>query len=101
MSSTDWQDEKQQEVFEGTLKGLEARKRKDPKFTLETAQAELNHFYIQDGNNWLGRGELGDIVISATIAAYEHFISEWRSQSDSASNGPKQENPHASGNPSR
>lgn len=78
MSSTGWQEQKEEEIFEGTLKSLETRRRKDPHYTLQSAQAELDHFYIQDGNNWLGRGELGDVIMSATIAAYEHFIFEWR-----------------------
>lgn len=78
MSSTDWQEQKRQEVFESSLKGLENRKRIDPGFTLLDACSALEHLYVLDGNNWQGRGELGDIVTSATIAAYEHFIFEWR-----------------------
>jgi hypothetical protein len=77
MSSTDWQDKKRQEVFESTLRGLESRRRIDSTFTLDDLRSALNHLYILDGNDLIGRGELGDIVSSATIAAYEHFQSEW------------------------
>jgi hypothetical protein len=77
MSSTDWREKKREEVFESTLKGLQNRHRIDSSFTLEDLRSALNHLYILDGNDWLGRGELGDIVSSATIAAYEHFQSEW------------------------
>ncbi|MCE5255850.1 MAG: hypothetical protein LLF89_03280 [Spirochaetaceae bacterium] len=101
MSSTEWQEQKREEVFEGTLKSLENRRRKDPQYTLQSAQSELDHFYIQDGNNWLGRGELGDLVMSATIAAYEHFIFEWRSEANPArpsdismTDGQAKENPN-------
>jgi len=78
MSSTDWREHKREEVFESTLKGLQNRRRIDPSFSLEDLQSALNHLYILDGNDWLGRGELGDIISLATIAAYEHFQSEWK-----------------------
>jgi len=77
MSSTDWREKKREEVFESTLRGLENRRRIDPSFSLEDLRSALSHLYILDGNDWLGRGELGDIVSSATIAAYEHFKTEW------------------------
>ena len=80
MASTDWREQKREEVFESMLKGLQNRRRIDPEFTLGDAQSALEHQYILDGNDWLGRGELGDIVTSATIAAYELFIAEWRAE---------------------
>jgi hypothetical protein len=87
MSSTDWQEQKRKEVFESSLKGLENRKRIDPGFSLSDAYSALEHLYVLEGNDWLGRGELGDIVTSATIAAYEHFIFEWRAAIDAGKNG--------------
>jgi hypothetical protein len=30
-----------------------------------------------EGDDWLGRGEVGDIMMAATIAAYEVFIAQW------------------------
>lgn len=80
MASTDWREQKREQVFESMVKGLENRRRIDPEFTLADAQSALAHQYILDGNDWLGRGELGDIVTSATIAAYEHFIAEWQAE---------------------
>ena len=84
MSSTDWRELKREETFEGTLKGLENRRRVDPSYTIADARQDLEHQYILEGNDWLGRGELGDIISSATIAAYEHFIFEWESELDRA-----------------
>jgi len=86
MSSTDWREQKREELFESTLKGLENHRRVDPGFTLDDARAALEHQYVLEGNDWLGRGELGDIVSSATIAAYEHFIFEWAAELKSAEN---------------
>ncbi|HWR11473.1 MAG TPA: hypothetical protein VN445_06605 [Rectinemataceae bacterium] len=90
MSSTDWREQKREEIFESTLKGLENRRRVDPEFTLADARSALEHQYILEGNDWLGRGELGDLVSSATIAAYEHFIFEWSAESKSASDKQEQ-----------
>lgn len=78
VADKDWRDEKRAEVFEGTLRGLENHHRNDPSFDIAEVQGALNHLYVAEGNDWLGRGELGDIVMSATIAAYEHFIHEWK-----------------------
>lgn len=78
MSITDWQENKRRETFESTVAGLENRRKVDPSFTLKDAVSALDHLYVLEGNDWLGRGELGDIVTSATIAGYEHFIFEWR-----------------------
>ena len=38
----------------------------------------LQHLYHMDGADWVGRGEVQDITMAATIAAYEHFIAEWK-----------------------
>ena len=80
MSTRNWQERKGEDVFETTLRGLERRKAKDSVFTISDAESALEHLYILEGNNWQGRGELGDIVTSSTIAAYEHFIAQWKGE---------------------
>lgn len=94
MSSTDWRDQKRKEVFESTLKSLENRRLIDPGFTLSDAQSALDHLYVLEGNDWLGRGELGDIVTSATIAAHEHFIFEWRTSMNNSMSGKENSDGH-------
>ncbi|HPV59694.1 MAG TPA: hypothetical protein PKZ23_08985 [Rectinema sp.] len=74
----DWRDQKYIEVFDGTLNGLERRRAVDPAFSIEDVENQLVHLYVLDGNDWLGRGALGDIISEATIAAYELFIEEWK-----------------------
>ena len=91
MSSTDWREQKRKEVFESSLAGLENRRRVDPGFTFEDARSALEHLYVLEGNDWQGRGELGDIVTAATIAAYEDFVFEWRAVIEAGKNG--EENP--------
>jgi hypothetical protein len=73
----DWKEVKYEIVFEACLRGLERQREIDPCFTPESVQGVLSHLYIQDGNDWGGRGELQDIQIQATIAAYELFLFEW------------------------
>lgn len=80
----DWREAKYSEVFEGTLRLLVLRRERDAEFGIGDAERILGHLYVSDGNDWIGRGELGDIVMSATVAAYEYFVSEWKRESRSA-----------------
>jgi len=77
-SSVDWKDIKYGEVFEQELRGLQRRREADPMCTVEDIEGVLQHLYIMDGQDWGGRGDVQDITVAATIAAYEHFIAEWR-----------------------
>jgi hypothetical protein len=76
----DWKEEKYNEVFEACLLGLKRQREIDPSFTPDSVRGVLRHLYIQDGNDWGGRGELQDIQIQATIAAHEYFLSEWETE---------------------
>ena len=75
MSSTEWKQTAYDDTYSQTLKSLERRRAEDPSFTVEAARGQLKHLYIQDGNDWVGRGELQDIVMQATLDAYEHYVS--------------------------
>ncbi len=78
MSTNGWREQKHQEVFESVLRGLERRRALDPGFELSDARNTLKHLYIQEGNDQEGRGEPAAIALASTIAAYEHFIAEWK-----------------------
>ncbi len=82
MSSLDWRDRAYDEAFERTISGLEARRRADPAFSIGDAEGVLKHLYVQEGNDWTGRGLLQDAVLAATIAAHEHYIEEWKAESE-------------------
>jgi hypothetical protein len=75
--STAWKDIKYRETFEAELRGLERRRAQDPSCSIEDLEGTLRHLYNMDGDGWLGRGEVQDITMAATIAAYERFIAEW------------------------
>jgi hypothetical protein len=77
-ASTDWRDVKYDNIFEQELRGLRRRRESDPGCTIADLEGMLRHLYIMDGSDWIGRGEVQDIIMTATIAAYEHFIAEWK-----------------------
>ena len=79
-SSVEWKDNKYGEVFEEELRGLQRRRTSDPLCTVEDIEGVLQHLYIMDGADWYGRGDVQDITMAATIAAYEHFIAEWKAE---------------------
>jgi len=76
--SEEWKDIKYNEVFDQELRGLTRRRDADPSCKIEDIQATLNNLYIMDGADAGGRGCLQDIISAATIAAYEHFIAQWK-----------------------
>ena len=79
-SSLTWRDRKYTETFEAELRGLKRRRAADPGCTAADIEGTLRHLYIMDGADQGGRGGVQDTVMAATIAAYELFISAWRSE---------------------
>ena len=77
-SSVDWKETKYQEVFEEELRGLTRRRHADPRCKVGDIEGVLRNLYIMDGADWYGRGDVQDITMSATIAAYEFFIAQWK-----------------------
>ncbi len=67
------------EVFDATFAQLTLRRRLK-QLSLEECRKLLETEYINQGNDWVGRGSLQEIVSSATIAAYEVFIVNWEQE---------------------
>jgi len=80
-ASEEWRDIKYRETFEEETMGLARRRQADPLCKVEDLEGILKHLYIMDGADWGGRGSLQDTTMAATIAAYEHFIAQWKSES--------------------
>lgn len=74
-----------QETFDAVTAQLTMRRRLDALFDLKECKKLLHTEYINDGNDFIGRGTLQDIVQDATIAAYEVFIAEWESETKPSS----------------
>ena len=79
MSLSDkWRDTTYTETFESEMRGLERRRAADKSFSIADIEGTLKHLYIMDGADWGGRGGVQDATMAATIAAYEHFLDNWR-----------------------
>jgi len=80
-------EEKFNEIFEKTFDQLEYRYRHDESFSLRELEQMLETFYVDEGNDWTGRGMPGETVKSATIAATEAFLERLRSERDGSGDG--------------
>jgi hypothetical protein len=79
-ASIEWRDKAYEAIFAQELRGLERRRASDPRCTVEDLEGVLRHLYVMDGADWYGRGDVQDITMAATIAAYEHVIAEWKAE---------------------
>jgi hypothetical protein len=79
-SSVDWRDKKYEDVFEEELRFLLRRRESDPLCAVKDIEAVLKQLYIMEGADWYGRGDVQDITMAATIAAYEHFVAQWKAE---------------------
>lgn len=62
-----------QRIYRETTDDLHARLNSGV-LTPEEFKGMLEALYVQDGNDWLGRGETEQTVLSATIAAFEAVL---------------------------
>jgi len=77
-SSSDWRETSYKESYEKELLGLRRRLAEDPSCTVQDLEGTLKSLYIMDGADWLGRGEVQSINLSAAIAAHEILIEEMK-----------------------
>jgi hypothetical protein len=76
----DWRDALYAKTLDQETLGLERRRAADPACTAADIEGALRSLYVLDGADWIGRGEVQDIAMAATIAAYEHTVAKWRSE---------------------
>jgi len=72
--SNEWQDVKYKEIFDQETRGLIRRQQSPAGISADELKGTLKNLYIMDGADQGGRGPLQDIIMSATIAAYEKFL---------------------------
>lgn len=71
---------KYDEVFRNVCDYVDYQKKSDSSFTLKHLERMLETEYINEGNGWVGKSEVQEIVSAATIAAYQHKIVEWKKE---------------------
>jgi len=81
-NSVEWREITYKETFDEEIRGLTRRLQTDSTCKIEDLEGILNSLYIMDGADHIGRGSLQDIILSARIAAYEHFIAQWKAETE-------------------
>lgn len=66
----------QTETFENLFSYYEQILDTKPEQLLTQVEAELKSLYIREGNNWTGRGAVGDAKLTGTIASLEAVRAE-------------------------
>ncbi|NBF40055.1 MAG: hypothetical protein GVY14_06525 [Spirochaetes bacterium] len=84
MDIAERQEEKFNEIYEKTFDQLEYRWNHDDDFSVKDLERQLQTFYVDEGNDWAGRGLPGQVVKSATIAATEAFLERLRASGRSS-----------------
>ena len=65
------------DTFDSVYDSLKEMVLKDPDHVEEYARGILKNLYISQGNDWTGRGEIGNAGLGASIAAYECILAEY------------------------
>lgn len=76
----DYKEKKYDTTFESVYKHLKQQKENDVNYSIDDLEKFLDSLYASEGNNWTGGGESKEIALSATIAASELFLTEWKKQ---------------------
>jgi hypothetical protein len=76
MSMTDFIVENYEETFASVYDALAKMVLKDPDRAINAIKGILKDLYIRQGNDWTGRGAIGDAGLEASIAAYECILAE-------------------------
>jgi hypothetical protein len=79
--STAWRDEMYERVFAEETRSLERRFQAGAACSFADLENQLQYLYVREGNDQEGRGAVGDIMLAATIAAFERFICERKTES--------------------
>lgn len=74
---SDYLDKTYDETFDSVFANMTYRKENDPDFTKQHLKDLLESLYVHQGNNWVGRSEIKELINTATIAACEAVLYDW------------------------
>ena len=73
---TTFSDRHYDETFESVHQALVEMVQRDAEQAEPTIRGILKSLYVRQGNDWTGRGEIGNAGLDASIAAYECILAE-------------------------
>jgi hypothetical protein len=76
MSMTDYINERYDVAFESVHYSLVEMVKNDPVRAEHHIRGILRGLYVRQGNDWTGRGAIGNAGLDASIAAYECILAE-------------------------
>lgn len=76
MSMTKYIDDRYELTFESVHHSLSEMVRQNPERAIPYVRGILKGLYISRGNDWTGRGAIGNAGLDASIAAYESILAE-------------------------
>lgn len=76
MSVTRYIDLRYEDTFEAIHGSLDELARQDPARAEHHIRQTLKSLYTRQGNDWTGRGAIGNAGLDATIAAHECILAE-------------------------
>jgi len=76
MCSSKYLEQLYDSTFESVYEALADLARRDPMCAVQQIRGILKSLYVRQGNDWAGRGVVGDTGIDASIAAHESMLAE-------------------------
>jgi hypothetical protein len=73
---TDYIEERYEDTFSSVYAVLQELAQKDPEQTERHIRQTLKSLYIRQGNDWTGRGAIGNAGLDASVAAHESVLAE-------------------------
>lgn len=76
MSMTDYIEERYDDTFDSVYTELSDRAQRDPREAVRYIRQTLKCLYVRQGNDWTGRGAIGNAGLDASVAAHEAILAE-------------------------
>lgn len=76
MSMTDYLEERYDDTFESVYTVLSDLVQRDPLAAAQNIRQTLKSLYVRQGNDWTGRGAVGNASLDASIAAHEAILAD-------------------------
>lgn len=73
---TDYIDERYEDTFESVYAVLTEMAKKNPEQAQRHIRETLKSLYVRQGNDWTGRGAIGNAGLDASVAAHEAALAD-------------------------